>query len=76
MTAPRMELRRSREDTPTESGWYYGQASDITGIKPINVEERGSTSALGVWQPATDSWRKLDGYIWFGPVPTCVESGT
>lgn len=75
MSAPKMELRRPKEAEPIEPGYYYARLKDNENgnVFPVYVGYDGihklSIFAGSVLIP-------LHEYNWFGPVPTCVESGS
>jgi hypothetical protein len=71
MTAPKMELRRAEEAAPTEPGWYY--AKPAVSYLADNPEIVCVENAMVYWN---EEWRNIDDFKWFGPVPTCAESGS
>lgn len=77
MTAPAMELRRAQEASPTEPGWWYGQAKDKPRATPIPwlVVKGGDTLAAFAPGLPSDCVFGVEQFNWFGAVPTCVESG-
>lgn len=69
-----MELRRPKQAPPTDMGDYYGQLLCTNGIIPVRVSLW--SNELVAWTAGDDDHRPLSHFDWFGPVPTCVESGT
>lgn len=71
-----LELRRTPTAPPTTAGWHYGYmpAAAVHDIIPWLV--LGPADDLGVPHPLhyDDIILSLDKFVWFGPVPTCVEA--
>lgn len=68
---------RARTEAPTVPGWYYGRQKRDEFIQPVYVfvPDDDKPNDLGV-DCDDDEIGALGEFDWFGPVPTCVESGT
>lgn len=85
MSAPKMELRRVKQDAPTSHGWYYGTPKKEfipvgmpeLPIVPFKVvqDSKGKIAVDMNGHGPVPYW-PVTMYDWFGPVPTCVESGS
>ena len=73
---PHDTIRRVSCAAPTDPGWYYGRGR-VVGEKhmifPFKVIRVGDELLVDLM--AGRHWH-LSRFDWFGPVPTCVESGT
>lgn len=67
-----MELRRPQQAQPTKEGWYYANAAFMEGVEPVYV--MAHFNRLEAYQGGTDVGERLTEFMWFGPVPTCVEA--
>lgn len=71
-----MELRRAPQPQPTEPGLYYARFVSGNEIEVVQLTTY-HFSGPRVWIPGDeDHWALTDVEAWFGPVPTCVESGS